>query len=213
MYIVTSQCSVGSMLTNAGEPLSGDGVQYINLNNPAQCRGNLTAWHLCYYPRATSDGAFSVRLRVWRPAASQGSLYSRHSSAEITITPSLNSGEELLVCEDITLAAEDYIQVERDDVIGIYIPESSFSSVSTIGVFNNPPPPGAGIYRDRRSSLITLISGSVERSDLVMLRTAGLHLYADIGMSHTVTLAKHMSQCYTLLQWIFIYIPSPHSSR
>ena len=167
------------MLTTAGEPLSGDGAQYINLNNPAQCRGNITAWHLCYYPRATTDETFSVRLRVWRPT--RGSLFSQLSSAEVTLTPT-NSGEELLVCEDMTLAAEEYIQVEHDDVIGIYIPESSFSSVSTVGVFNNPPPPGVGIHRDSRSSIITFISSSVERRDLVMLRTAGLHLYADIGI-------------------------------
>ena len=175
------------MLTTAGEPLSGDGVQYINLDNPAQCRGNITAWHLCYYPRATSDESFSVQLRVWRPT--RGSLYTRLSSAEVTVTPPNggSNGEELLICEDITLAAEDYIQVEPDDVIAIYIPESSSSTVSTVGVFNNPPPPGAGIHRDSRSSLITFISSSFERSDLIMLRTVGLHLYADIGMSHSYT--------------------------
>jgi hypothetical protein len=118
----------------------------------------------------------------------QGSLYSRLSSAEVSLTPSLNNGAELLVCEDIALAVEDYVQVERDDVIGIYIPDSSSSSVS-VGVFSNPPPPGVGIHRDSRSSLITFISGSFERSDLVRLRTAALHLYADIGISHNIV--KH----------------------
>ena len=171
------------MLTMAGdlEPLSQDGVQYINLDNPAQCRGNLTAWHLCYYPRATTDDTFSVQLRVWRPT--QGSLYSRLSSAEVNLTPSPSSGQEPLVCVDIPLAVKDYVQVERDDVIGIYIPDSLLSNVAVVGVFNNPPPPGVGIHRDSRSSLITFISGSVGRSDLIRLRTAGLHLYADIGTS------------------------------
>ena len=183
--IVTSQCSAGSMLTMAGdlEPLTQDGVQYINLDNPVQCRGNLTAWHLCYYPRATTDNTFSVRLRVWRPL--QGSLYSSLSSAEVNLTPSPSSEQEPLVCIDIPLAVEDYVPVERDDVIGIYIPDPVLSSsVAVVGVFNNPPPPGVGIYRDLRSSIITLVSGSVGRSDLVRLRTAGLHLYADIGTSN-----------------------------
>ena len=88
------------------------------------------------------------------------------------------------MCIDIPLAVENYVQVEHDDVIGIYIPESVFSSVAVVGEFNNPLPPGVGIHRDSRNSILVMLArGSVGRSDLDRLRTAGLHLYADIGTS------------------------------
>ena len=180
MDIVSSQCTAGSILTVAGEPLSGDGAQYINLDNPARCRGNITAWHLCYYPRA-SDNSFTVHFRVWRP---EGNSFSRLLDDERTFTTSGSNGGEL-VCEDITLSTEDYVRIEHDDVIGIYIPSSS--TVSTVGVFESSPGPGVGIYRDGRNSILTRVRSSVDRDDLIMLRTAGLHLYTDIGMSHSIT--------------------------
>lgn len=155
-----------------------EGSQYINLDHPATCRGNLTMWHFCYYPG--NDDTFTIEFRVWRATRGR-SLFTRIHSDERTITSIRGSLNQLvLICEDIPLTEDEYIHIEPNDVVGIHIP--LFSSVSAVGMYQSPPD-GVGVYRDGRSTLSTLLSSSAERNDLTELPTASLHLYADISKS------------------------------
>ena len=175
----TPQCIAGSVQTTAGEPISESG-QFINLDLPAVCRGNLTAWHFCYYPD-NRENTFSVNFRIWRPRGRR--LLTRIHSDERTITSlGVRNNQSVLSCEDITLTEENYVQIEPNDVVGIYIP--LFSDISAVGMYQSPQE-GAGVYRDKRSTLSILLDSesSVERNDLMQLKTAILHLYADISKS------------------------------
>ena len=184
-FVVSSQCTVGSTLTTEGEPLS-ESRQYINLDRPAPCRGNITAWHLCYFPRGENRD-FEVEFRVWRPL--QGSLYERAHSEERTIPRRAGNSNAKLLCEDITLTKEEYFPVEPNDVVGIYIPPSLFTDIAAVGTFGSGSD-AVGIHEDTRSSFSTLASTTVRRSDLRNINTAGLYLFADISKSTPKTVSS-----------------------
>ena len=150
--------------------------QFINLDHPVRCRGNITAWHLCYYP--DDSGSFRIWFRVWRPTADSNSFTRLHND-DRTITQ-IGSNRDL-VCENVTLAADDYVQVESNDVIGVYIP--SFTSTSVIGVYEAPQL-GEGVYHDTRNSISPFLGSSVDRSDLTVVENAKLYLNADISKSY-----------------------------
>ena len=173
----TSKCTAGSAQTTAGEPISASG-QYINLDHPAVCQGNLTAWHFCYYPG--NENSFSVHFRVWRPTRGRSLFTLIHTNERTFTTSVVGNNQSVLNCEQVTLNEENYVQIEPDDVVGIYIP--FFSSVSAVGMYQSPQE-GAGVYHVRRNILFILGDSSVERNDLTKLNNAVLHLYADISKS------------------------------
>ena len=171
--VAASQCTAGSVQTTAGEPRSESG-QYINLDHPAVCRGNLTTWNFCYYPG--SEDVYTVHFRVWRPTRGRSRFTLIHTNQR---TIRVRNNQSVLNCENITLNEENYVQIEPDDVVGIYIP--LLSSFSAVGMYQSPQE-GAGVYHDR-SALSILINLPIERNDLTKLKNAVLHLYADIGKS------------------------------
>ena len=115
---------------------------------------------------------------MWRASRN---LFQQIHNDERTIATNGNSINPLqLHCVDITLTREEYLRVERDDVIGVYVPLSS--SISPVGVFDSPLA-DASVRQDSRSIVSILLSDSFRRSDLSNLPNAGLYLYADISKS------------------------------
>lgn len=95
----------------------------------------------------------------------------------------VRNNQSVLNCENVTLNKENYVQIEPNDVVGIYLP--FFSSISAVGMYQSPQE-GAGVYHE--NSLFGLTDSSVQRNDLTKLRNAVLHLYANISKSifHTI---------------------------
>lgn len=177
---MSAQCTVGSVITAVGAPSPFySGQQYVNLDNPSPCGGNITAWHFCYF--LNEDDSFNIEFRVWR-ASGQGrnSFEEIHNDQRTIVLNGSTINSTQLHCVDILLTREEYLRVEQDDVIGVYVPLTA--SISPVGVFDSPPA-GIGVRQDDRSIITILISESFQRNDLSNVPNAGLYLYADIGKS------------------------------
>lgn len=157
--------------------------QYVNLNDPASCSGNLTAWHFCYYRSSidTTAPTYSVYLRVWRNR--QGNTYNLVSTAEVRGNPNQNAGD--LVCVDATLTEDQYIPVQQGDVIAVYLP----FTIPTVSVLASEPAVVQELHQDMRGST-AFSSTEFRRSDLRIVNTYGLHLQADICKQSTSTFTK-----------------------
>lgn len=170
-------------VTEAGECTLGDTVepnipfiasgQYINLDSPAVCSGNLTAWHYCYY-RSSIDSTsltYSLWFRVWRNSG--GNTYSLVSTYPVDDVPNRAAGN--VICEDIFLAENEFIAVEEGDIIAVYIP----FSLDTVSVLAFRPSSGQRVHQDTRGSG-AFFQNQFQRNDLNRDISLGMHLYADI---------------------------------
>ncbi len=176
--IARSQCIVGDTV-EATESFITNG-QYVNLNEPASCSGNLTAWHFCYYRDSidTTSTIYTIFLRVWRKV--QGSRYSLVSTAEVRGTPNQNAGD--IICVNATLTEDQYVSVEQGDVIAVYLP----FTIPTVSLLASGPAVPQELHQDMRGS--TAFSATeLRRSDLTAVTIYGLHLQADIGKLYRIT--------------------------
>ena len=169
--------------TEAGECTLGDiveptipfiaGGQYVNLDSPATCSGNLTAWHYCYY-RSSIDSTsttYSLWFRVWRKNG--GNTYDLVSNYTVAGSPNRAAGN--VVCEDVLLAENEFTAVEEGDVIAVYIP----FSLDTVSVLPFRPTTGR-VHHDTRGSSAFLENQFQRNEDLNRDIALGMHLYADI---------------------------------
>ena len=92
---------------------------YIDIENPAVCSGQITAWNLCYYnPRVfiqASVSTLQISLEVWRfDEQRNGVLVGRHmETVAIPVSP------ENFQCIKIKLSPDEYMDVSAGDVIGV----------------------------------------------------------------------------------------------
>ena len=110
--------SIGSQPPDVGSNFTADAsfTFYLNIENPATCRGNVTRWRYCYY----SDGVereHRVRFAVYRRREDMSS-YDRVSSVFTATGP-----EEIdrFDCGNLEVGQNEYAQVEVGDVIGVCI--------------------------------------------------------------------------------------------
>lgn len=148
---------------------------YLNLQHPATCSGNLTAWHYCYYSGSiTRTTTYSVTLNVWRPRG-DGVTFDRVDRTFLNIELSPAGGtSELLICD--THAEPDPVAVQPGDVIGFY--SAPFPGTPLYITSENVP--GFTLHEDTRSSISAFFSPTITRNDTIEV-PLGLHLTADIG--------------------------------
>lgn len=168
---VSGQCTIGETVQPT-EAFITNG-QYVNLNDPATCSGNLTAWHFCYYRSSIDTGSsmYNIYLRVWRNV--QGNTYNLVSNAAVRGSPNLNVGD--VICIDALIAEDQYVQVEQGDVIAVYIP----FTIPTVSILASQPAVVQELHQDTRGSA-AFTATEFSRNDLRLESTYGLHLQADI---------------------------------
>ncbi len=166
-------CTVGELLASTVSS-SLVGRLFLDIGNPAPCTGTITAWHFCYYEpgRIRDSQDFTALLQVWRPIESS-SDYRRVSQTSQTVSV-LNTGRsENFECGDMLLQESDFIPIEENDILGVYIPglnglrlvSENFPSESEL-FFINPGPDVSSVTTSETAQLLT---------------EHKLHLTADIG--------------------------------
>ena len=174
----SAQCTIG----DAVEPTQSADVsgQFVNLNDPATCSGNLTAWHFCYYRSSIDNDSsiYQLYFKVWRNV--QGNSYALVSTIKIQDSPVLNS--ENVICMYVPLPVDQYVPVERGDVIAVYTP----FTLPTVSVLAMQPAVTQELYQDTRG-ISAFDATRFSRSDLRPENMYGLHLQADIS--------KYLAKC------------------
>lgn len=172
-----SHCSFNSRLEEAR--ISQQQGQYLDLQNPLTCSGNLTAWHFCYYTAAMPPADFSSHntfhwawLRVWRRVNSSVLFHQIHNHRVRLRNESPNTS---FVCQDEVLSEPGSIQA--GDILGVYLPVTPVLPVPVIGQGIN----GYSLFHDTRENTIAFSSTTLTTDSLVMQNNFVLHVDAEIG--------------------------------
>ena len=171
-FTIDQECSVGQ---DPGEAtLSTSTGNYINLQYPALCSGNLTTWRYCYYSSSiTEDETYTVIFRVWRPTG-DGTTFDRIHDNSFSIPLTAGGQSAAFICD--TYTESQYVPVEVNDVIGFF---------STTFFGNNPlyitsqDVPDFTLFQDTR--FLGVFATTVNASEDLNQLSLGLHLSADIG--------------------------------
>ena len=160
-------------VVNGGCTLGRTGVQntvgflnpglYIDIDNPAVCSGQITAWNVCYYnPRLFSHlNTLPISLQIWRNGVRVGAYVE-----SVTIPASPPSFR----CITIQLSPNEYMDVRVGDVIGV--------------VMNaNEVLPVVGNSNGVRLLFSQSAPASVNTGTLTVLNNMVLHVTAVIGKS------------------------------
>ena len=116
---VNGNCTLGrtDLEETTSNPTAG---LYIDIDNPAVCSGQITAWNLCYYnPRPSiiqpSVSTVQISLQIWRLNEPQnGAQVGAHVE-----TVTIPQAPESFQCITIELSPEDYMNVSVGDFIGV----------------------------------------------------------------------------------------------
>lgn len=65
---VSEGCALGSLLEEEDASHLNEIGHFLDKDNPANCSGQLVAWHLCYHTNAAPRRNLTVTLRLWRPS-------------------------------------------------------------------------------------------------------------------------------------------------
>ena len=154
------------------------GGQYIDLEHPVECAGNITAWHFCYYNETISAQPedYVAEFRVWRPTSEIS--FDRVYQYGVNVQLQQNDSA-VLVCQDITLQETEYFEVQQNDSLGVYIFTRNTSGSPLYIIGQNTV--GFGLYYDTRNGMTPFSSINVASTDLQLNSSLGLHLFADIG--------------------------------
>ena len=169
----SAQCTIGDAV---GSTRSADiRGQFINLNDPATCSGNLTAWHFCYYRSSIDNDSSTYQLyfTVWRRNV-QGNSYVLVSRIQVQGSPNFNAGN--VICVDANLPEDQYVPVEQGDVIAVYTP----FTLPTVSVLALQPVVTQELYQDTRG-VSAFSADQFSQNDLRPESMYGLHLQADIS--------------------------------
>ena len=148
--------------------------QLFDLNHPAICTGNLTAWHFCYYTATVAlNQHYSLWFRVWRP--NRGNRFIRIDQTVVQMSAQTSNDGSSTICEDFTLAESAYIPVMEGDVLAVYVP----FTVSTVSVISRGVN-GSDLFIDDRSMIDMFQATSVRRRDTSPAAGLAIQVYADI---------------------------------
>ncbi len=169
----TADCILGSKV-DPTTGFAGRFVQFLDLQHPVPCTGNITAWHYCYYTSEViqSNVVHSVYLRVWRPAGPTSWDLVYDTRLEVTS----ESGSPVL-CSDIVLRGDQRFVVEAGDVLAVYLPLlRERLPVVAEGV------PFSLLHMDTRRDVLPFTSQTVQEDDLREVSSLALNVYAEIGV-------------------------------
>ena len=151
--------------------------QYLDLQHPAPCTGNLTAWHFCFYTSSVVEGnLYSIYFRVWRPT--NGNAWKHVHQYQLNLRAGGQSGSNtgLLVCENVALNPQEYFRVQQNDILGVYLPVL----VNSLPIIAEDVR-GSQLYYDTRQNFEPFTDDRVQRNNLREILLLALHLDADIG--------------------------------
>ena len=154
---------------------------FLNLQSPSPCSGNLTAWTYCYHSSSViEDGRYSLTFRVWRQSATDSSRYDRVHQYFLSVDLQASSISEPFVCETVSLTPDEYFAVETKDVLGFF----STTFFSRPLYITSDDVIGYTLHEDNRNSFEQFNAQSITMSDMLELQAVGLHLSANIGELH-----------------------------
>ena len=144
----------------------------IDIDNPAVCSGQITAWNVCYYnPRLfTLLNTLPISLQIWRFNTPTQGVRVSAIARTLTIPTSPLSFQ----CITIQLSPNDYMDVIAGDVIGV---------VRTV----NEVLPVVGNSNGVR--LLFSQSAPASVNTLTVLNDRALHVTAEIGKSVSLYVA------------------------
>lgn len=188
--VVVGDGVLGTAGVSPTEPHTTSG-NYLDLKHPANCTGNLTMWHFCYYSaNLTQERTYGIFFDVWRHNKHNSQNLERvhHFPFEINFTN--HSNLDTLVCENVT----DMFEVHPEDVLGVLILEATILGTLPLHVISAATS-GFGLYFDSRGTF------TVDKDvDLEWMPTLALHLYADVGKAVNITCILYLVITVTFLQ-------------
>lgn len=168
---MNADCSVGNGNVDVESTPSSSSGLYIDPDNLAPCMGQLTAWNYCYYePPSGRRIDFTFQLHVWRQDSS-ANVYRKVGQSDVSFRIRRPKGN--FQCDTLSLPESDYIDIERGDVLGVFLGTPTLSLVATTA--------------ETSSQGILFTSVGVQDvaagSDLEMADGRRIHLSADISES------------------------------
>ena len=183
-------CGFGVYVSGPAVPHTEAG-NYLDLNHPAQCRGNVTAWLFCHYPQTysiqTQGYVYRAFFRIWRPTDSTGYMYSLIYEHIQTTAVDNNDIDEEFLCVNVSLSGRN-VAVKKGDVIGVLIPDFSSLAIPGLSMIANNVE-GYGLFRQTQPlsyENIPIYTSSLQEEPFL-----GLHLHTDVtygqfSLTHSV---------------------------
>ena len=170
---VSTQCIIGTSDVNPTIPRANSG-QYIDLQHPATCRGNITAWHFCYYTESIDANVYTLFFRVWRSRNTNNLdlVHEYQQSSEVGD----QSQAGVVICENVTLQVSEYFEVLPGDVVGVYVP----FLIPTVSIVANNAV-GSQLQFDTRENVEAFTSDRIQTRELIDLQAVEIHLFARVG--------------------------------
>ncbi len=173
----SGNCILGNTELNETDFLNSSG-QYLDLEHPAPCNGNLTRWHLCYYASDIDQtDTYVVLFHIWRMINDSTFELVNQYKLNMTIEHSSN-GDQTLLCENVTLSTP--IGINSNDILGVYIPFTSDLGGPPLHIVARNTT-DFGLFADTRTSIAVFTGDTISTNNLERATTLGLHLHADIG--------------------------------
>ena len=143
---------------------------YLDTSNPAECGGQLTDWRICYYRLPFGLRTYQVELQVWG-VNSDGSYTLKGTSTE---TVSRFFDLSSFNCRSFVLTENEYIQVERGDVLGVYLPGHSQDDTALTVI-------GSGTDQDVLEYALPMPASDAAPLQLTQTSGVRMHISANIG--------------------------------
>lgn len=174
---MNADCTVGNGNVDVESTPSSSSGLYIDPDNSSPCMGQLTAWNYCYYePPSGRRIDFNFQLQVWR-LESDANMYRKVGQTEISFRIGRPRGN--FMCDTLPLPEIDYMDIERGDVLGVFLGTPILSLVAT----STAEPSSQRVLFTDVGAQQDIAAGS----DLEMINGRRILLSADIGeaVSHT----------------------------
>ena len=153
------------------------GGQYLDFRNPANCTGNVIAWHFCYYAADIAEsGTYAAQFRIWR--MTDGNNYQRIHDYDLRMVIDPPSNGETLLCETATLSTP--LNVQENDILGTFISPIPIGVLIPLHIIASGTD-DFGLLADTRNGFTAAFSDTLSTDNLEGRTNLGLHLYADIG--------------------------------
>lgn len=170
--VLAIDCTLGS--ENNMEDTSNNTAPgfYLDSSNPAVCRGQLTDWTLCYYRLPVGQRAYQVELQVWR--MNSNGVYALMGALTQTVTRFFDLSS--FNCRNFDLTENEYIQVERGDLFGVYLPGRSQDNTALTVI-------GSGTDQDVLQYAPPMPASDTASGALQLAQLSGvrMHISANIG--------------------------------
>ncbi len=184
-----------------------DSMVYLNLNNPAQCNGTISAYQYCHYPTTETGGGvrFNAILAVFRR---EGNFYQSVTGSDVVLEVVTTLG---FTCSTVNVTPMNGIQIEPGDALGacvgrMQINNDSFQQLNLAG--------DSGINDFFASSVpvseCSSITDSVATDNLSQLSGRMLHLAAEFSELLVFIGSRSCVLIYSTVYWPPTHCPPTH---